>query len=243
MKGKTMDFKNLINEYPFKSEFHCHTSPSSKCGVYKPEKVVDMYLELGTDTLVITNHLRPYHFDDGRDAVEAAKYYTEDYFKAKKAAEGTGMNVALGIEIGFKNNPTDFLVYGVAPEEIEYIAPYVFADIHTFYREYKNDKNVILQAHPFRDNMDPTPIGSVDGVEAYNVRPHFNNREALAFKLARENDMLVSGASDFHKTEEGVCFARTKKHLRDSFDVAEVMKARDLIFDVYGSIIIPFDKF
>lgn len=234
------DFKQITEEYKYKTELHAHSAPASACGKFTSDEVVKTYLTTGCATLVLTNHLTEKHLEN-RTTEQLAEFYLSDYYKACKTAEGTGMNVALGVEIRFKETLNDYLVYGVDPNDIEKMASLVMTDISTFYREFKNDKNVILHAHPFRKNMEPTPIGSVDGIETFNAHPGQNSKIGFACRFAREHDFLVSGGSDYH--EEGrhaVCLMRTKQPLRDSYDVAEAIKSRDIVFDMSGHIVIPY---
>ena len=51
---------------------------------------------------------------------------------------------------------------------------------------------------------------------------------------------MVSGGSDFHQIPDaGLCLTRTRTRLRDSYDIARVIRERELIFDLSGTIIIP----
>ncbi|MBQ9112116.1 MAG: PHP domain-containing protein [Clostridia bacterium] len=235
-----MDLRSLTEEYPYRTELHAHSNPVSSCGKLPADEVARIYLDYGCDTLVLTNHLTEHHIVK-RSADELVEYYLSDYHKAKKAAEGTGLSVALGVEIRFTGTVNDYLVYGVDENDIERMIPFVLTDIQTFYREFKNDRNIILHAHPFRDRMEPTPIGYVDGVETFNMHPGHNSRIAFATRLAREHDLTVSGGSDFHeKDRHATCLLRTKTKLRDSFDIAEALKSRDVLFDVSGHIVIPY---
>lgn len=235
-----MDFRDITKEYKYKTELHAHSYPVSACGKFTSDEVVKTYLTTDCSTLVLTNHLTEKHLE-GRTEKQVAEFYLSDYYTACEAAKGTGMNVALGVEIRFTGTINDYLVYGVSPDDIEKMASLVMTDIHTFYREFKNDKNVILQAHPFRNNMEPTPLDSVDGIESFNAHPNHNSRISIACRFARDNGLLVSGGSDYH--EEGrhaTCFMRTKQQMRDSYDVAEAIKSKDVIFDLSGHIVIPY---
>lgn len=235
-----MDFSQITKEYSYKTELHAHSNPVSSCGKFPADEVVRIYANVGCDTLTLTNHLTEHHTVK-RSVDELVEYYLSDYYKACDMAKELGITVALGVEIRFTGTVNDYLVYGVCPDDIEKMIPYVHTDIETFYREFKNDKNVILHAHPFRNNMEPTPIGSVDGIETFNAHPGHNSRIALATRLAREHDLIVSGGSDFH--EEGrhaTCILRTKQKLRDSYDIAEAIKSRDIVFDMSGHIVIPY---
>jgi hypothetical protein len=90
--------------------------------------------------------------------------------------------------------------------------------------------------------MEPIPVGSVDGIESFNMHPGHNSRIALATKFAREHHLIVSGGSDFHeKDRHATCLLRTKDKLRDSYDIAEAIKSKDVLFDVSGHIVFPYN--
>ena len=236
-----MSILKLTEEYKYKTELHAHCKPVSGCGNFFADEVVKIYSETECDTLVLTNHMTPNTKVNMTDS-EAAEYYLGDYYKACEAAKNTSLTVALGVEIRFKNTVNDYLVYGVCPDDIEKMFSYVYKDIQTFYREFKNDRNVILQAHPFRKNMEPTPLGSVDGVETFNCHVGHNSAVPFACRLARENNLLVSGGSDFHERDrQAVCLTRSKYKIRDSYDVAELIKSKDFIFDIFGHIVLPYN--
>ena len=236
-----MDFTKITKEYAYKTELHAHSYPVSSCGRFSGEEVAKIYLDAACNTVTITNHLTEKHLEKYPDTAELVEFYLSDYYKACEAGTTLGINVALGVEIRFAGTHNDYLVYGVGPEDIEKMISYVNTDIQTFYKEFKNDKNVILQAHPFRSNMEPTPIGSVDGIETFNTHPGHNSCIAFATRLAREHDFLVSGGSDFHERgRHATCVLRTKQEIRDSYDIADALKSRDIVFDMAGHIIIPY---
>ncbi len=235
-----MDFKTIAEEYKYKTELHAHSKPVSACGHFSAEETVGLYLAAGCSTLTLTNHLTEKHLI-GKNAVEVAEYYLSDYYKAVEAAKNTDLSVALGVEIRFAGTINDYLVYGICPDDIEKMASLVSTDIYTFYKEFKNKKNIILHAHPFRKDMEPTPLGYVDGIETFNSHPGQNSQIAIACRFARDNNLTVSGGSDFHSEgRHAVCLTRTKHKLRDSYDVAEAILSKDIVFDLSGHIVIPY---
>lgn len=237
-----MNMNEIFKDYKYRTELHAHTNPVSSCGKFPADEVVKTYVDLGVNTLVITNHMTEKHLV-GRTESELAEYYLSDYYKALEAAKGTGMNVALGVEIRFTGTINDYLVYGVCQNDIEKMISYVKKDIQTFYTEFHSSKNVILHAHPFRSNMEPTPIGYVDGVEAFNCHPGHNSRIPFACRLARANGLLVSGGSDYHEQgRDGTCITLTRNELRDSYDVAEAIRSRDILFDLFGHVVVPYNS-
>ena len=231
----------LSAQYPHKAELHTHTKPCSRCGQVPPEEVVEKYLAIGCSSLAITNHLLSEVYSQG-DPHELAEQYLADYYAAKKAAEGTDLSVLLGVEIRFSENGNDYLIYGIEPADVERMIPMLNSGIEAFYRAFKNDRNLIIQAHPFRKNMVLAPLDSIDGVESFNLHPFHNSRVALAAKYAKENGLLVTGGTDYHDpTHEGLCLLRTAEKIHDSYELAEVLKSRDYLFDISDHLVIPPD--
>ncbi len=230
-----MKQEDLMRMYMYRTELHAHTKPASGCADFSPEEVVKTYSKLEVDTLVITNHLL-YH--PSLSAKDYAEKYLNDYYNAVEAARDSNMNIVLGAEIRFVNTVNDYLVYGISPEDIEEIFSYLNTDICHFYKNFKSSKNVIMQAHPFRDNMEKIPLGAIDGIEVFNCHINHNSRIAKAAKYAAEHNLPICGGSDYHHLgHEGTCLMRTKTKLRDSFDVAEAIKSQDIVFDMFGNII------
>lgn len=232
-----MNIKDVINEYKYTSELHAHTNPVSKCSEFAPEAVVKTYADAGVDSIVITNHMSPLYFGKGgRDA----EFYLDDYHRAKAAGEALGINVILGVEICFEEVYSDYLVYGISENDIEKMISYVPRNIAEFYRDLKNDKNVILQAHPFRSRSIPS-AEHIDGIESFNLHPGHNSGPGFSTKFAKENGLLVCAGSDYHHPgHEALCLVRSKYPLRDSYDVAELIKSKDLLFDLSGHIVFPY---
>ena len=233
-----MDFSKILQEFKYTTELHCHSFPVSACGDFSPQETVDFYKEAGVTSLVLTNHLNPL-WSEGELKARAEEYLSD--YKLAKAHAKNDINVILGVEIRFPENCNDYLVYGVEEKDIEKFISLIPYGIETFYKEVKNDKNVILQAHPFRKNMELAPVEYIDGIETMNMHPNHHAKPSIAFKYAKENNLLVSGGSDFHhKGHHALCLMRTEKEMKTSFDVAEALKSKTAIFDCSGHIIIPY---
>ena len=209
----------------YKTELHAHTSPASGCSDIPPAELVRIYKENGYDSVVITNHFTSNI--KGKSIKEKIDWYLDDYYKCLEAGKEQGLNVILGAEVRLDENINDYLVYGINPDDLFDIYNMLSYGIDRFYREYKNDKNVIIQAHPMRDKITFVKPESLDGIEAFNLHPNHNSRVGLAAKFARENDMIAICGSDFHHYgQECLCGILTKKPLTDSFDVANILKKR-----------------
>ena len=233
-----MNFADILKSFPYTAELHAHTNPASPCGDFPANEVVDFYAAAGVSTLAITNHFNS-ELTKG-DIKENVKIYLNDYRLAKDAAKDD-INVVLGIEIRFDESNNDYLVFGIDEDELEFYASLTPYGIENFYKEAKNERNVIIQAHPYRKGVTLAPLNSIDGIEAYNLHPHHNQKNALAARYARANDLLVTGGSDFHHvSHHALCLMRTQNELKDSFDIANAIKSRNVVFDFSGSIIIPY---
>lgn len=229
-----MDFSQIIENYQYTTELHAHTYPVSACGDFSPAEVVKIYKEVGVRSIVLTNHLTPNNCDEG------VEYYLNDYRLAKEAA-GNEINVILGVELRFTENINDYLIYGVCEDDISSFIELIPYGIENFYKEAKNDRNVIIQAHPFRKNIVRAPIGSIDGIESFNMHPNHNGRVAVAARYARDNDLLVTAGTDFHhENHAAMCLMRSPTEMKDSYDVAEAIKSKNVVFDCSGHVIIPY---
>jgi len=232
----------VVKDYRFKTELHTHTSPVSNCSYVKAVDLVEMYASVGVDAVVITNHYNEFSTFEQYGRCLSAEDFLDDYYKAFERGKEKGINVILGVEVRFTENINDYLVYGVEPSDIEKFATYFDKGIETFYRECKTKKNLILQAHPFRKDMVLAPLDSIDGIESMNLHADHNGAIGLAAKYARDNNLIVSGGSDFHKPHHlAACLARTKELPRDSFDVADMLRSKDYFFDLSGTYVFPYE--
>lgn len=209
----------------YKTELHAHTSPASGCSDIPPAELVKLYKENGYDSVVVTNHFTSNL--KGENVKEKIDWYLSDYYKCLEAGKELGLNVVLGAEVRFDENINDYLVYGINPDDLFDIYNMLSYGIDRFYSEYKNDRNIIIQAHPMRDNIAFVKPESLDGIEVFNLHPNHNSRIGLAAKFASENNMIAICGSDFHHYgQECLCGILTKKPLKDSFDVANTLKKR-----------------
>ena len=228
-----MDVNEYIKQYKYKTELHTHTYPVSKCADICAADTVRIYAKKGADSVVITNHINL--------SVKSADYYLSDYYKAAEAGAKYGVNVILAVEICFSENRNDYLVYGVEENEIDKMIKLVPYGIERFHKEIKNDRNVILQAHPFRKGMVLAPLDSIDGIESFNLHSSHNSKVGMAARYARDNSLLVTCGSDFHHIgHEAVAFVRSKEKMKDSFDIARPIKSKDYLFDMSGNIVFPY---
>ena len=232
----------MFEEYKYKYDLHIHTSPVSPCGDFAPEDVVDKHIALGCEGIVITNHFQPRlveKFENHRDFVD---HFLNDYRKGKEYAEKKDFNVILGIEIRFPQDTNDYLIYGVDEDDVYKALDYIFTDYETFYKGFKNNRNLVIQAHPFRTGCFLQNTDILDGIEVFNLHPGHNSAIGFAAKAAYEAPHLLrTGGTDFHhETHQGMCATRFKERVTDSFHLAELLKSKDYIIDIWGNKILPY---
>ena len=198
------------------------------------------YAALGYHGIVITNHLEPGKMNYGKEG--AIALHMQDYIAAKEAGEKNGLAVYLGVELRFAENINDYLIYGVDEGLLNTFYDYLPTDVATFRGKVSLPQSVFLQAHPFRSNMVLCDPDLLDGMECMNLHPRHNSAIGLASQYAyRKNLPIKTVGSDCHAPEDcGLCALRTRFLPKDSFEIAEILKSGDFVFEIgAGSIWIP----
>ena len=211
-----------------KFELHVHTAETSKCGIISAPELVRAYKNCGYDGIVVTDHLHESYIslqncrDDWQECVTR---YLFGYQEAKRAGEKIGLQVALGAELRFPENDSDYLLYGI-DETFLRENPYLFRTDHAAFFQKFGDQILIIQAHPYR-NCDEVFSDSVHGLEIVNCNPRHNSRNERALKLAQENPRLIRVCgSDAHRPgDEGRAAVLLEGDVRDSFDVKRVLES------------------
>ena len=232
--------EDIFKQYPYRIELHAHTSPASACSRVKPEELVQLYHEKGYDGVVITNHFDPGKLVLGK--AEAVAMLLRDYQAANEAAKKYGMTVYLGVELRFQENMNDYLIYGVDEALLGIFYDYIHTDVATFRKEVTLPNSVFLQAHPFRSGMVLCDAKLLDGMECLNLHPRHNSAVGLATQYAYQKDLAIKIAGgDCHDIgDHGLTALRCKTLPEDSFQLAQVLKTGDYVFEIGGgSIWIP----
>lgn len=231
-----------ISDYKYKYDLHVHTSPVSPCGDIEPKGVIDRYKALGFSGIVITNHFNLSVLGNFSSKASAMEYYLKDFYDAKKYGAEIGFDVILGLEVRFPQNANEFLVYGIDEKDAFMAYDYLSKDYETFYKEFKNEHNLILQAHPYRPMCCIERSNLLDGIEVFNMHPHHNSCVALAAQTASLNPhFIITAGTDFHhEGHQGLGATCFKKRINDSFDLSMLLSSRDYIFEVCSNKIIPY---
>ena len=231
---------NLVNQYKYRTELHCHTYPASQCADFRPREVVKIYAENGYDSIAVTNHFTPDIFNYEHKSVYVKKFLS-DYNQALEAGKKYNINVILGMELRFTESENDYLIFGIDEEFVMKTSNYIEGSLESFYKSMKNEHNLIIQAHPFRTNCKVANPEYLDGVETFNMHPGHNSKNSFALKFAQENNLIQIVGTDFHHPgTECLAALLTKEPVRDSFDLSKVLKSKDYLFEIGGSIVIPY---
>ncbi|MBO5049381.1 MAG: PHP domain-containing protein [Oscillospiraceae bacterium] len=227
--------EQILKKYPYRIELHAHTAPASACSHLKPEELVQLYHEKGYDGVVITNHFDPDKLS--LDKKEAVSLLLQDYIRAKEAAKKYAMTVYLGVELRFQENINDYLIYGVDEKLLEIFYDYIPTDVVTFRREVALPHSVFLQAHPFRGGMTLCDAELLDGMECLNLHPRHNSAVGLATQYAYQKALRIKIAgSDCHdRGDQGMTALRCKALPEDSFQLAQLLKTGDYVFEIGGA--------
>ena len=102
---------------------------------------------------------------------------------------------------------------------------------------------MIIHAHPYRSEIVELTPSYIDGLEVFNMHPHFNARISLIAKSAKDLDMIVTCGTDFHYNNFcGLTALLTKEPLKDSQDIVKVLKSRDYLIEIGGCVIFPYGE-
>ena len=214
----------------YKYDLHIHTSECDKVALTDAAEIVRLYKDIGYDGIVITDHYFSLFFEwfgneiDENNQKSIIERYLKGYYNAKNEAEKIGFKVFCGAEVRFDGTINDYLVYGLCEKDF-YNLPLL--------NRLKNaqelvsalpDYAVIVQAHPFRDNMTVQSPVCIDGIEGYNGCTE-KIRNDLARQFASHYNKIITSGSDFHGPDQlakgGIA---TYAEIKTSHDLADILK-------------------
>lgn len=243
MSDIMLETKKIAEElkklYPCRLELHAHSSPASGCSEVPADELVRAFKEAGYDGIAVTNHFisDSIHSESKLKAIEKFK---KDLFLARETGEKLGIKVYTGAELRFyKESDNDYLFFGYDTDELEEIFDYLNTDLETFVRDYKKENSLLIQAHPFRNNMMKIDPKLVDAMEAYNVHQNHNGRVAVASLYAAEHGKIMTVGSDYHHPNfEGISATRTKVLPKDEAELISIIKNEDFVMEIGGRIML-----
>ncbi len=188
----------------YKIETHLHVSETSGCALLSAEEMIKRYAEAGYDTVIVTDHYVKNYFLKLGDIpwLEKAEKYLLGYRAAKKAGEKYGVCVLLGMELSFVHCRNDYLVYGITEDFIRNNPELYESSYEKFYPIAKENGFLVIQAHPFRDNVCNPTLEFVDGLEICNSNPRHEDYNEKSEALVKENNLLFTAGSDAHRADD-----------------------------------------
>lgn len=235
-KKVTEEFKNL---YPYRLELHAHSSPASGCSEVPADELVRVFKEAGYDGIALTNHfIANSDYTGSKD--NTIEMFKKDIYLAQETGDKLGIKVYAGAELRFHNHSNnDYLFFGYTLDELPDIFDYLNTDLETFVKEYKKESSLLIQAHPFRNNMIRMNSDLLDAIEAFNVHQNHNSRVAVAAKYAAAEGKIMTIGSDYHHPGfEGISATRTKVLPKDESELISIVKNDDFIMEIGGRILL-----
>ena len=182
----------------YKTELHAHTCEVSPCGDFTGPELVERYIAAGYTTLVLTNHfVSDILASMGKDWEKQMDYFIAPYHHMKEYAKGR-LNVLLGAEVRFENDPNDYLLFGLTEEFLRTHPELQKMKLREFAEIAREAGVLVIQAHPFRRSMRIVNPDNVDGYEVFNAHPTQNSRNQFALEWARMHGGIRTSGSDFH---------------------------------------------
>lgn len=189
---------------PFLVETHFHTAETSPCGQVRAADGIALYARNGYQAVVVTDHFQAGWFEKQKEPSwhTRVERWLTGWRLANSAGRALGVKVLLGMEYTFPGTADDVLVYGLSEERI-----LANPDMHRLgpaglARLARDEKLVLIQAHPFRPYVSRVYDELVDGLEVYNGNPRHHSDNAKAARLAKAKEWMALSGSDFHREED-----------------------------------------
>lgn len=184
-------------------EMHAHTSTVSPCGQVSPEDLAEAYIGIGYTGVVVTDHLFDWILQQagGCSWKEKVRWYMSGY-RAVKAAAGDRLKVLFGAELRFPGDVNDYLVYGMTEEWLIAHPNIMTMNIKEFSELSRENGFLLIQAHPFRNDIRVVPPQLLDGIEVFNGNKRHDSRNIIARQWAERYHLPMVSGSDFHMMED-----------------------------------------
>lgn len=212
------------------TELHLHTKESSSCSEIPAKKIIEEYKKEGYSSIVITDHCTKSEMNtlEARSWQEKIDDVYRGFNIAKQYGNELGINILLGIEITLQTTDSDYLVYGMDKEflyENENIYEFTIKKLYTVCHK---KGYLLVQAHPFRDEIQLAPLEYIDGIEVFNGCQNEVSRNDRALEYGNNTNKILTSGSDFHTASD---LARggiiTEIEIKDSKQLVNVLKKQN----------------
>ena len=221
--------KGICILLPYIYETHAHTAEVSRCGRIPAFEVVQNYIEAGYSGLIVTDHINHSAFrkipDAGWD--EKVTHFMTGFQTAADAAAALNPNfkVLFGAELRLDGADNDYLLFGVS-EEFLRAHPDLMQMRFSEMADCVHQAGILLvQAHPFREDMTIVDWTLLDGVEAFNGNPSHESNNPIADAWADRHGLLKTSGSDYHGDwGEKTGGIRTAEPIKDNAHLLQILR-------------------
>lgn len=223
----------------YKYELHLHTAECDKVAALSGAQLVRAYAEKGYSGMVVTDHYFSTFFDWFKDELahkehnEIIDFWLRGYYAALNEGEKIGFTVLPGAEVRIDGTINDYLVYGLEEKDF-YSLPLLnrmknIDQVLDVLPEYA----LVVQAHPFRNNMTVYDPSRLFGIEVFNGGTEMFRNE-MARTYAEHYKKVMTSGSDCHgESAVGKGGIITDCKISSPKDLAEVLSSENF------SLILP----
>ncbi len=185
-------------------DLHAHTKAISHCCRVSTDDVFRIANEKGYDGLVIANHYSKEYFSS-QSYDSWIESYVEEWENCKRQAEKYGMISLNAIEVSMDYlSGLHLLIYGVDDKFIRENKRLNEMSLKDLYDLCKKNGCLLIQAHPFRNEVPIQDVRYLDGLEI-NSHPKYRHcYEKEIVDVANKNGLILTAGCDFHGDSERV---------------------------------------
>lgn len=194
----------------YKTELHCHSTTVSKCASATPETIVETYLAHGYTTVVLTEHFSCYSFNNKKNGDRRGHTHEQrvEFFlsgtEALRRAAGDSLCILQGCELRLPDD-NDYQIYGDSGDFLLANPDIMDIDIAELSARVRAAGLLLIQAHPFRNEMRISDPHLLDGIEIYNGAVGHDSRNDIALMWAKRYGHLIgTSGSDYHRISNGL---------------------------------------
>ena len=215
---------------PYLYETHVHTSEVSHCGHVPAAEVVRRYVELGYSGIILTDHINHSTFRNMPDATwdEKMSFYLTAYRIACDTAASIqpDFSVLLGAELRIDGCDNDYLLFGVHEPFLRMHPDLMQMDFASMDACVHDAGLLLVQAHPFREDMTIVDWTMLDGVEVFNGNPGHESNNPIANVWAERHGLLKTSGNDYHGSfGEKLGGIRTAEPITDNAQLLRILKS------------------
>lgn len=195
----------------YKTELHCHSTTVSNCASAEPETIVETYLAHGYTTVVLTEHYSCHTFKNKKHGDRTGHTNDErvDFFmggvRALREAAGDRLHILQGCELRLNTDDNDYQIYGDSEDFLRANPDVMDIPVAELSRRVRAAGLLLIQAHPFRNEMRVVDQRLLDGVEVYNGAVGHDSHNDIALMWAKRYPRLIeTSGSDYHRISNGL---------------------------------------